>query len=269
MRALINKQCIACSHNIQSPFSWKEIVNFSLFQCKPYLPINEWLCQSCTKELPLISTDPIAICNRCSKTLNEIPEKYVHNINGRIVCYDCKRWLDVEGEMDMSLIHHNRSVLLYNAWTQSLINQFKFRGDEQLKYFFASLIIEHFEKLFNPKKFDFIVPIPLSINRLSERGFNQSHIICQHLAQYYHIPYAKDVLIRQSSEEKQSQKNRNERLEKMFERFLNNSTKTVDINNKVVLLFDDIYTTGATLHAAAYTLRRIGAKQIFTFTLAR
>lgn len=72
-----------------------------------------------------------------------------------------------------------------------------------------------------------------------------------------------DALVRIHGE-KQSKKSREERihLKQVFK-------VNQDVSGKVILLIDDIYTTGSTLHHAAHALMEAGAKSVSSFTLAR
>ncbi|MGY6213044.1 ComF family protein [Cytobacillus firmus] len=136
------------------------------------------------------------------------------------------------------------------------IARYKFRGDYILAKAFSPFIIERLQSL----RFDFLVPIPLSPERLYERGFNQSSALIQEAV------FTSVELLQRSHSEKQSKKSRKERihLTQVFELFSDSSVKDKDL-----LLIDDIYTTGSTLYHAAKVLKERGAASVCSFTLAR
>ncbi|WP_353737005.1 phosphoribosyltransferase family protein [Bacillus sp. CMF12] len=107
--------------------------------------------------------------------------------------------------------------------------------------------------------FDFLVPIPLSSERLYERGFNQSSALI------HEAGFTVTELLSRIHSEKQSKKSRQERihLHQVFQPL------NVDIEDKIILLIDDIYTTGSTLYHAAKVLKAGGAESISSITLAR
>lgn len=105
-----------------------------------------------------------------------------------------------------------------------------------------------------------LIPIPLSKERLKERGFNQSVILASLIGEPILQPLVK---IHQT---KQSKKKKNERLDQkgMFQ-----IKQTDAIVQRDVILIDDIYTTGATIYDAARILKEAGAKSVSSFTLIR
>ncbi|WP_319805544.1 ComF family protein [Cytobacillus firmus] len=120
---------------------------------------------------------------------------------------------------------------------------------------FSAFIREKLKAL----EFDYLVPIPLSPERLYERGFNQS------AALIHESGYTAIELLQRVHSEKQSKKSRQERIHhnQVFKPL------NADIENKVILLIDDIYTTGSTLYHAAKVLKASGAASVSSFTLAR
>jgi ComF family protein len=115
---------------------------------------------------------------------------------------------------------------------------------------------------------DAIVFVPSSKKRKSKRGYNQSELLATHLAKKINLPILKDTLLRIKDSPPQSKaKNRKERLLNVkgaFEVLDGNN-----IQNKTILLVDDIVTTGATLNECSKMLKNAGAKRILCLTAAR
>ncbi|WP_241211388.1 ComF family protein [Amphibacillus jilinensis] len=108
-----------------------------------------------------------------------------------------------------------------------------------------------------PKK-TVLVPIPLSSERLRSRGFNQAEAVAKCL------PYPSVQLLKRTEGEKQAKKNRKQRLR------MNNPFELFNqVDTELIMLIDDIYTTGATIHHAALILQKNGYRNISSFTLVR
>jgi ComF family protein len=116
---------------------------------------------------------------------------------------------------------------------------------------------------------DVIIPVPLHHQRLQERGYNQAGLIAKALAAEYGLPCWQHALKRVRHTRTQVGLTQSERRLNMRDAFkCAKSTKIPHpITNRVILLVDDVYTTGATLSACAAVLQATGAKHIYGLTL--
>lgn len=111
-----------------------------------------------------------------------------------------------------------------------------------------------------------LVPIPLHRSRFMERGFNQAEVLGRLVAEQLHIPVCTDILKRVKKTVPQvSMKKREARLANMQGVF---AVRYTSVSERVVL-FDDVFTTGATMRSAANALKRAGAKYVWAVTMAR
>lgn len=114
---------------------------------------------------------------------------------------------------------------------------------------------------------DVLVPVPLHIRRLRERGYNQALILVRELNKRTGIPYQERALVKIKDTPMQTSLKKRERgknLKGVFE------VKDPEaIQGKAVVLVDDVYTTGATVNECARTLLKAGAKQVAALTVAR
>ncbi|MHC0037869.1 ComF family protein [Pseudoneobacillus sp. C159] len=205
---------------------------------------EEMLCSECLERLERIEGERCEICFRPLELLE--PRYRVGKI-----CLDCCRW---EEDNDYKgILNKNYSLYVYNEFLKEIIAKFKYRGD----YALAKIFAKDIKKLIKESNPDLIIPIPLSNERLEERGFNQAEALITEAQ----VPLTK-ALTRFHSE-KQSKKSRQERihLPQVFQ-------TTIDISGKVILV-DDIYTTGSTLRHAARALKEAGATEIIAITVAR
>lgn len=93
---------------------------------------------------------------------------------------------------------------------------------------------------------DYVIPIPLSVERRLKRGYNQAEWIARGVATSAGIPLCTDVLVRRKSNETQTHKSASQRQENTRGIFVAMAGRT-DLNGRTVLLVDDIMTTGATI----------------------
>jgi competence protein ComFC len=272
--------CIRCQQPFDRPFSWWQWASGGIFRSAWHTPLENWLCRECLEQVTYIGEPACLRCGRQTLTKGQQEQHdsapaYADRhpaADEQQLCQDCARWLAWEQKIaGSSVLSLNRSVLPYHSPLSSVFETYKFRGDVRLKYFFASLFIHHSPLLKSVQEWQIerLVPIPLPDNRQRERGFNQVELIAQLLSVHSGIPLQPGVLRRENDSAVQSRLNRAERLQEMLKKFLKNSERYDDILNRNVLLIDDVYTTGATLHAAAYHVTQLGANRVYSITIFR
>jgi ComF family protein len=113
-----------------------------------------------------------------------------------------------------------------------------------------------------------IIPVPLHAERLRSRGFNQASVVAQALSKSLRLPVDEVSLLRVSSSEKyRAGLDARGRLETVSGAFEVPHPRLVA--NEIVLLVDDVFTTGATVSACAAALTEAGAREVFVLTIAR
>lgn len=111
-----------------------------------------------------------------------------------------------------------------------------------------------------------VIPVPLSLERLAQRGFNQSLLLAQNLSPQ-HTRF--DVLLRLRDTTSQRGLARRERLHNLRDAFAVNPLQAASLRNQHVVLVDDVMTTGASLQMAAKALLSAGAAHLTTVVFAR
>lgn len=205
------------------------------------------LCDQCKKQLVPIQGE---CCVRCSRPFEGLAGEFRKDE----FCYDCVRW--EEDKKWKGILERNVSLYEYNEFLKGVISRYKFRGDYVLSKFFSNGL----NKVLKEFEYDLLIPIPLSNERLYERGFNQAEALIVEAG------FSPTSVLKRTHTEKQSKKSREERIH------LSNIFKIVneeEIVGKKVLLVDDIYTTGSTVLHAAKLLKRQGALSVSSFTVAR
>jgi len=116
--------------------------------------------------LLLLKNDVSCLCLDCDSTFEKIGEEYCPNCmktGSSTKCQDCQFWCK-EG---IKVSH--RAIFTYNQAMKDFFSRYKFDGDFLLRKVFASFLSRELKKY---KEYQFVV-IPLSPERLLERGFNQ------------------------------------------------------------------------------------------------
>jgi ComF family protein len=113
-----------------------------------------------------------------------------------------------------------------------------------------------------------LCPIPLHPSRERWRGFNQSGILAETIAEAYQLE-VRPFLTRRKATRTQKNLDRIHRQSNMAGSFAITPSCTQSLPGKTVIVIDDVTTTGATVGEAAETLKRHGAKTVICLTLAR
>jgi ComF family protein len=115
--------------------------------------------------------------------------------------------------------------------------------------------------------FDAVLPVPLSEERLRRRGYNQARLLAEPIAKKLNLPCPDGFLIRTRNTKQQSRYSdparRSQNVSGAF-----TVPDRVCLDNLSVLLVDDVFTTGSTIHEAALTLYLSGARHVLALTAA-
>ena len=116
---------------------------------------------------------------------------------------------------------------------------------------------------------DAVLAVPLSPQRLRERGYNQAWELARRVAQALALPAEADLLQRPLDTAHQSALTRAERQRNLRTAFMADPQRRACLHGRRVALVDDVMTTGATVREAASVLRRAGAAAVEIWVLAR
>jgi ComF family protein len=112
--------------------------------------------------------------------------------------------------------------------------------------------------------------MPLSRERLRQRGYNQSLLLAKKLGfAGLQARLCKNLLVRRLDTQPQSNLSRADRARNVQHAFEVPPEQTVHVRGQQVVLIDDVMTSGATLYAAALALRLAGAAQVSALVFAR
>ena len=113
---------------------------------------------------------------------------------------------------------------------------------------------------------DWVLPMPLSSERLRQRGFNQAFLLARELAPQL---VNNTLLLRIQDTPAQSSLPRRERLANVEHAFAIEPLQRHRLKGKRIVLVDDVMTSGASINAAAHALKQAGAQHVTALVFAR
>lgn len=163
------------------------------------------------------------------------------------------------------------SLMPYHApLVRALVVEAKFRGNEHAETLLAAVLSEYVESWLQDREVYeaqsvVLVPVPLSKERLKERGYNQAERIARRACASLPTVRLDEILERTRNTTPQTSLSRRARLRNLDGAF---TAATAVSSAHTYIVFDDVSTTGATLFAAHDALRAAGAERLLLLSLA-
>ena len=225
-------KCLWCGEEVEHP---QPILSFLLGANR------KCICVNC--EQPFLQLKQQPTCLECGRLMTKVE-----------VCPDCQKWHQVKE----TVILKNTALYAYDEAGRKFMELFKFVGDTRV----MALVIKELrrELLGYQKKGYVLCPLPSSEASLKKREFETIPTLLKQCQ----VPTV-SLLEHIGKGKKQSEKTRQERLQ-LKQPF---RIKEGVVIPKKVLLVDDVYTTGATLHLAAKVLIKMGVEEVESLTLFR
>lgn len=205
------------------------------------------------------------ICPRC--------EQVVYRLKGTL-CEKCGAPVPGIAKLCLNCKNNNelyftkaRAVFAYDENTSKPVMGLKYNGKKYLVPFMAKemkAVLKEFKE-----KPDIIIPVPTTAKRLKKRGFNQAELLAYELSEQCGKEMEVQTKLIYRSKEVHTQVNltRKQRLENLKGAFKLTNNKSLE--GKVVLIVDDVFTTGATSNEVARVLSRLKPKAIYVLTFAK
>jgi len=215
--------------------------------CRDSLP-KGWshLCPECLAKLELIDHK-----ERC-------PYCFTSNYNpGSELCPACRR-LD-------PILHGMAAAFDYVGPAATLIRKLKYSDQPYLAKGVGAYLAAQFLELQWPWP-DRIIPVPISLTHRLDRGYNQSLLLAQSMAEILDAPI-QEPLIRKSGDFSQAGLNYKQRMNLKATTFI--LKKEQHLHDKCLLLIDDVMTTGSTLRRCAEALQEECPASIYGLTVCR
>lgn len=221
---------------------------------------GSYLCRDCYASLPVAGSANCPFCGRRS------PSGYV--------CQNCRRQ------------HHSllSGILVASDWSNLLLRQiiyeYKYRFVKELSIPLSKLMMTFLERIdfVNMLKCSnvnmIVIPVPLHKKRFAWRGFNQADLLAQPVGEKLNLSWRHDILVRSRrtlpQREIADKKIRAANIKNAFTLSPKlNLTDDDSLKNKIVVLLDDVCTTGSTLQDCARALKPLRPKEIWGLVIAR
>lgn len=193
-------------------------------------------------------------------------------LNNDFLCKKCEKVLETEAIYGVDKVlekyfNEHLYIFVYQGILRRIILKYKFQEEAYLYKTFVNFLLKNenfFEKI---KKYDTIVPVPISKKRLKKRGYNQSELIAKEIAYNSDLKLETACLLKVKNIIEQSKLNKEERMKNI--QGVYKLTNMEKLYKKKILLVDDIYTTGSTVNECAKVLREANPRKIGVFTLAK
>lgn len=242
--------CLMCQEPLNLRLTLASIISFKEL---------EWpvLCPSCHNKFVYLDNEGIQ-CFACRRKLDDRSEdkfKQAYFTEAGTCCFDCLHWLE---SVPLDFMNH-RAIFDYNEMMRDWIVRYKHQADSRLGHVMKTSLQAIYKEY---RHYQWVI-LPSSPSSLMRRRFQP----VEYLVELAHIPYSIpfDYI---GDGVKQADKSKAERL-MLVDRFqLNNQVSL--LQGKDVLIFDDVYTTGATMMQAKGLIRSVqGVGEIISLSIGR
>jgi len=208
--------------------------------CQMYFQAKAPICFYCENYLKPLDNACLS-CGNCQKT-------------GYLQCYNCLK--------NGSLIHQFFAPYFYTEPLKTVINHFKFKQGLFLLGYLGNLILERLPD--DCKNTNCLIPIPLHVKRLKQRGFNQTLLLANFLGRKLNIPVATIYCQKKIATTPQSELSKEERIYNLKNSFVCSKPPYSHIT-----LIDDVITTSTTLNTVAEGFSNLGVNTIDAWVIAK
>lgn len=182
------------------------------------------------------------------------------------LCEECKKEIE-KYKIKTNIRSERFHLLVYEDLIREKMIAYKFYDNPYLYHFFYEILINDKSACEFLKSYDIIIPVPIHNKRKWKRGYNQSSLIARKISKKLNIMYEEECLKKIINTAPQSKMNKEARSRNAKDVYIvKNKQKII---NKNVLIFDDIYTTGATANECKKILKQNGANKVGIITIAK
>lgn len=207
--------------------------------CGEITGTTSYICDNCRKD----EEDRINRCKYCG----------TKNFNDSRICNKCQK----------AKIYYDEFIYFkeYKDILKNKMLEYKFYDKKYLKNFFA----EELSKILVNIEVDYVTGVPITKQRMMERGYNQTNLIANRVGKILDIEYVPDLIVKTKNTEHQSKLTKEERKNNVKDSF--RIADKYNILDKKILLIDDIFTTGATVNECSKILKKSNAKKVIVATI--
>lgn len=187
-------------------------------------------------------------CARCGKPVRYEEQEYCHDCQGQHFFYD-----------------QGRSLWLHKEPVKQSVYRFKYHNKRVYARTYARELFQLYEKTLEEWRPDVLIPVPLHRRRRRRRGYNQAMVLAKELGKLTHIPVHSELVRRCRYTNPQKKLDKRQRSRNLKDAFV---IKGNVEGIRSVLIVDDIYTTGSTIHAIAGKLKEKGIQKVWFLTIS-
>ncbi|WP_109302216.1 ComF family protein [Aquimarina sp. AU474] len=195
----------------------------------------------------------------CTSCRHELPLGNFHNVNAKKIEKVFYGRVNIENATALFLFQKGSLV-------QNLIHNLKYRGREEIGNELGKWLGNEISQNIDYQLIDVVIPVPLHQKRLRERGYNQVEQFGIEISKKLNADYVDSVLKKKSYNNKQSKRGKLTRWKNTAETFGTQNESLLE--NKHILIVDDIITTGATIEACVRALQTIPGIKISVASMA-
>ncbi|WP_251390843.1 ComF family protein [Mediterraneibacter agrestimuris] len=203
------------------------------------------ICTECNQTLPYIGEQR---CMKCGKPVPMEEQEY---------CTDCAK--------HKLAFEQGRSLWIHTGSVMQAVYRFKFHNKRYYAHIFAQEMAEYYGDWVQMNRIETIIPVPLHFSKRRSRGFNQAELLANEFGKLTGLSVETNAVVRikkTSPQKKLSHEERQTNLKGAF------GVRTDWKPARTVLLVDDIYTTGNTIHRIAKVLKKAGVQKVFFLTIS-
>ncbi|WP_225919541.1 ComF family protein [Actomonas aquatica] len=214
------------------------------------------------------ATSPLRhVCEHCVPTITRVRRPHCETcghpffgeVEGERICPHCEGLFPAYGTA--------KTVTLFKGVARRMVIELKYHEGLHVLRDMGALLAMN-EELVELVAGATLVPVPMHPRKFRDRGFNQSVLWAEEIAQA--VPEAgpvSELLERVQDSESQTAYDRRTRRKRMKNAFAGREGTAITAESRYILV-DDVFTTGSTLNACAHALRRAGAVSIDVITFA-
>lgn len=221
------------------------------------------VCAGCRR----LVAAPGTLCGRCWPKLRFIERPFCE-VMGTPFAFDMGAgFLSAEAIADPPPFARARAAVVYSGTARQMVQKLKFGDRTELAPWMARWMVRAGAELL--AEADLVVPVPLHRGRFFRRRFNQAAELARASSALSKKRFAPETLARVRPTRQQVGLAARERQDNVRGAFVVPEALRIAVAGCRVLLVDDVYTTGATVRAAAAALKRGGAREVDVLTFAR
>lgn len=202
------------------------------------------ICPSCFHKLSFVKSPT---CKKCGKEVLDERIEY---------CSDCT--------CHVRSFQYGMALLNYNEAASHSMAQIKYHNKREYLDFYGQAAVKRFRKRIMRINPDALVPVPVHPSKMRIRGYNQAEILAGIIGKSLGIPVMPGILKRSRKTEPQKDLSPRERFKNLENAF---QADNIPDHVRIVLLIDDIYTTGSTIEACTRTLQQKGINSVYFLTI--